>query len=561
MSLTKVTYAMIEGSPANVLDFGAKGDGSTDDTAAIQLALDSLTDGGELYFPPGTYMVSKGTSAYALTPQDKTTLSGVRTASVIKLKTAGADCAIFGNAASTTEITFNGLTFDGNSSVLTSILSYGLNFPYIGTLTVTDCTFQNFTKDGILVGLTTRCDWLDVEKCRFQNIDSNGVRHYNTRKLYVNDCSFFDFVTSAIDGNYLTVYNEETDVTITNNYFKNDSLNWLAGNSTISLLGDRNYCANNVILGGGSLNVHSVASRSPLHDYRIIGNSIQDTVTSAIIVNTDVNADIIVANNYIRNAAESGIYVLSIAAPPYTNTYPTTITGNIIEDVSLATYVATNQPSCIRIAQTSNVLVANNQCITPRWAGISAQSGCNNITIQNNSIIGQQGVAPTNELTNAGGGIVVSQAGVSYASNVTNIVISSNFVYNFLTSQAPITNLRCGGIVVYNDTVGAYTITDVTITNNIVRLGNGIGVQTYKILNSHVDGNTITQATTSIVDTSSTGLVVNAVNGFYSAAPTTGTWVIGTIIYNSAPASAGFVGWVCTASGTPGTWKTFGLIS
>jgi hypothetical protein len=46
-----------------------------------------------------------------------------------------------------------------------------------------------------------------------------------------------------------------------------------------------------------------------------------------------------------------------------------------------------------------------------------------------------------------------------------------------------------------------------------------------------------------------------------SAAPTTGTWKLGDIVYNTSPASAGYVGWVCTAAGTPGTWKTFGLIS
>lgn len=37
--LTKATYAMIEGAPANVLDFGAIGDWVTDDTAAFVLAL------------------------------------------------------------------------------------------------------------------------------------------------------------------------------------------------------------------------------------------------------------------------------------------------------------------------------------------------------------------------------------------------------------------------------------------------------------------------------------------------------------------------------------------
>jgi hypothetical protein len=42
---------------------------------------------------------------------------------------------------------------------------------------------------------------------------------------------------------------------------------------------------------------------------------------------------------------------------------------------------------------------------------------------------------------------------------------------------------------------------------------------------------------------------------FGSAAPTTGAWVLGDIVWNSAPSSGGAPGWMCTASGTPGTWK------
>jgi hypothetical protein len=47
----------------------------------------------------------------------------------------------------------------------------------------------------------------------------------------------------------------------------------------------------------------------------------------------------------------------------------------------------------------------------------------------------------------------------------------------------------------------------------------------------------------------------------YTAAPTTGTWAKGDFVRNSNPAESGsasskyvVLGWVCTVSGTPGTW-------
>jgi hypothetical protein len=64
----------------NVKDFGAVGDGTTDDTAAIQAAIDSLspfnpfvTDGGEVYIPRGRYRL---TASIDLTGKHGISISG-----------------------------------------------------------------------------------------------------------------------------------------------------------------------------------------------------------------------------------------------------------------------------------------------------------------------------------------------------------------------------------------------------------------------------------------------------------------------------------------------------
>lgn len=55
MSLTKVSFSMIDGAVANVLDYGAVGNGVADDSAAIQAAVAS---GKTVYFPDGNYLVA-----------------------------------------------------------------------------------------------------------------------------------------------------------------------------------------------------------------------------------------------------------------------------------------------------------------------------------------------------------------------------------------------------------------------------------------------------------------------------------------------------------------------
>lgn len=60
MSLTKVSYSLINGAPFNVLDYGAKGDGTTDDTAAFQAAATGAS-GSDIRVPAGTYKITGNT--------------------------------------------------------------------------------------------------------------------------------------------------------------------------------------------------------------------------------------------------------------------------------------------------------------------------------------------------------------------------------------------------------------------------------------------------------------------------------------------------------------------
>jgi hypothetical protein len=45
-----------------------------------------------------------------------------------------------------------------------------------------------------------------------------------------------------------------------------------------------------------------------------------------------------------------------------------------------------------------------------------------------------------------------------------------------------------------------------------------------------------------------------------TAAPTSGYYRQGAVVWNATPAVGGYVGWVCTESGNPGTWIGFGAI-
>lgn len=84
MSLTKVSYSMIAGAPVNVIDFGAIGDNSAINTTAIQACIDSLTNGGIIVFPSGTFVSG------ALTVGNSNITFDLSSGATLKFSTLGA---------------------------------------------------------------------------------------------------------------------------------------------------------------------------------------------------------------------------------------------------------------------------------------------------------------------------------------------------------------------------------------------------------------------------------------------------------------------------------------
>lgn len=67
----------------NVKKFGAKGDGVTDDTTSIQNAINSLTNGGTVFFPSGTYIVNT-----LVLPSKVTLMGSNELTSIIKMSSS-----------------------------------------------------------------------------------------------------------------------------------------------------------------------------------------------------------------------------------------------------------------------------------------------------------------------------------------------------------------------------------------------------------------------------------------------------------------------------------------
>ena len=97
----------------NVTKLGAKGNGVSDDTAAIQKALNQVAQSGEaLYFPKGVYMINP---AKTLAINSNTTITGDGASSIIRVANTGFGWEMI--RVSGNNINVSGISLDGNNRV------------------------------------------------------------------------------------------------------------------------------------------------------------------------------------------------------------------------------------------------------------------------------------------------------------------------------------------------------------------------------------------------------------------------------------------------------------
>ena len=163
-----------------VTDYGAKGDGTTDDTASIQEALDSSDI---VLFPKGTYIVSQ------LNINTNNHLIGEGAETVIKQL---ADTPQYRHAIcinNVENVVIEKMCVDGNADNNATDFKHSIYILTSENVAVKDCTIINSSGEGIVVGTT---DYLAkniiIENCEIHDCQRNEICLANCEHVEIKNC-------------------------------------------------------------------------------------------------------------------------------------------------------------------------------------------------------------------------------------------------------------------------------------------------------------------------------------------------------------------------------------
>ena len=196
----------------NVKAYGAKGNGTADDTVAIQNA---FRDGGIIYFPPGIYSTSGtlnlNTSA-AIWGRDAAIKCTARVNAIIQTKAVNIyGLEIIGANANI----LDGVRINGGPSSLTnvSISSVATGIHVLGRDTITELCVRNCDISDAVKGIDVESTTGTFDGVTFNNISEHGILLTRTDAMKIENCGFYS------NKNAISIAIKSADTTISNCVF------------------------------------------------------------------------------------------------------------------------------------------------------------------------------------------------------------------------------------------------------------------------------------------------------------------------------------------------------
>jgi hypothetical protein len=271
--------------------------------------------------------------------------------------------------------------------------------------------------------------------------------------------------------------------------------------------------------------------------------------------------DVVIANNTISECSKKaiGVYVTSGEAAQGVkriavtgNTIFNSTNGNTCTGILVTSGTATAGTPFEKINISSNVL---DNCNSGLEIRANNTVNLQHLTLANNTVYGRSTCAEVQLRlehgvlsTVSGNTINGENTGASYQA-----VVISNTSYTSISGNEFYSGSG------YSDTLSFSSLTEVSFTGNYC-YGKYLfsTISTTCVIGQNRFTNSGVCESRPLVGTWS--LTQASIEAF-GAVPTTGTWRVGDRVYVDAPAAGGYIGSVCTTTGTPGTWKTFGAIT
>lgn len=480
--------------------FNAVGNGIADDTAAIQAAInEAVTNQGIVVFPTGIYKI---TDKLTIAGNCSLVSDGASSGSYISQHTVAESIYITGSNVSISNLIFRTNTNTSTTGVIANPTATAAS-PH-SNITIVDCQFYDAGANVINGIILYHANNVRIENCSFTNSVALGVVLYSCSKTFIYRNTFQTTnvaVTVTRVAGSLATYPQTIDTFISQN---NITPVAMSGTYAISVLGAINtYVDRN--------NIKIPAAITTLNRYAIFVSS------SGLYLSQYVQ----IADNYIDNSEVTG--EVNLLGGIYIGTG---MSVSISRNSIIECYYA------IKVFTVTDTIVSSNSIITPNLVGIDITSA--NIIVTGNFIVDVYDNVDPNPTA-----IQINLSSI-FPSNVT---VSGNAV-RLGTSGATYLNVRG---VYSKPTTGSGLTTNGAYVN--------------------CSGNSFTACATPISQSNTlfwtyyelpTGDRV-----FYSptgAAPAAGTWRQGDQVILLSPVAGGYIGYVCTTAGTPGTWKGYGAI-